>query len=103
MSLDWLWQDYVLYDYYKHKLLRKIEDFGRNNMDAEKQKLRNTLYRAIRHCHQPANTTISRSLRHFCAYYQKDEYQMVDEVRDIQRKKSLELILKSKVDKKIPR
>ena len=23
MSLEWLWQDYILYDYYKMKLLRE--------------------------------------------------------------------------------
>ena len=103
MSLEWLWQDYILYDYYKNKFLKRIEAFGWTNVNAGRQNLRNTLYRAISQCHQPANITLSRSFRHFCAYYQKDEYQMVDEVRDIQRKKSLELILKSKVDKKIPR
>ena len=100
MSLDWLWQDFILYDYYKMKLLKRIEAFGRKNMDAEKQKLRNTLHRAVSQCHQTKYTTMSISARHFCTYHEKDEYQMVDEVRDIQRKKCLEIILKSKKGKK---
>ena len=72
-------------------------------MDAEKQKLRNTLHRAVSQCHQSKYTTMSISARHFCTYHEKDDYQMVDEVRDIQRKKSLEILLKSDEDKKIQR
>ena len=103
MFLDWLWQDYVLYDYYKIKFLKRIKAFGRKNMDAAKQNIRSTLHRAINQCHHPENATMSESLRHFCAYYNKGEYQMIDEVRDMQRKKSLEILLKSEEDKTIQR
>ena len=89
--LDWLWQDYILYNHYKTKLLKKVEAFGRVEMDKEKQMMRNVLSRAISQCKVVQNVS-TKNIRHFCNYYRKDEFLMIDEVRDIQRKKSLDII-----------
>ena len=93
--LDWLWQDYILYNHYKTKFLKRVEVFGRVRMDIEKQKMRNVLSRAVSECDMPTNATTT-DVRHFCDYYQKDEFLMIDEVRDIQRKRSLDIISKLK-------
>ena len=80
-----------MYDYYKNKFLLRINGFGRENIDAEKENLRSTFQKTIRQCHQPENDAMSKSVRHFCAYHKTSELQMIDEVRDLQRKKSLEI------------
>ena len=36
-TLDWLWQDYILYDYYKNKLKERVDAFGRARIEAEKK------------------------------------------------------------------
>ena len=64
-------------------------------MDIEKQKMRNVLSRAISQCDMPTNATTT-DVRHFCDYYQKDEFLMIDEARDIQRQRSLAIIPKLK-------
>ena len=65
--------------------------FGREKMDMEIKKMRNVLSQKIKQCDQPSQE-ISQETRHFCDYYKKDERQMIDEVRDIQRTKSLAII-----------
>ena len=94
-TLDWLWQDYILYDYYKIKFLKRLEDFGQENMEAEKFNLRNAFKRSMSQCLQPGTAEKSKSIAHFCAYYDTPEFQMIDEVRDLQRKESLKIHLKS--------
>ena len=64
-------------------------------MDVEKQKMRNVLSRAFSECDMLTNAT-TKDIRHFCDYYQKDEFLMIDEVRDIQRNRSLDIISKLK-------
>ena len=64
-------------------------------MDAEIEKLRNTFNKTISQCQQSKNTTKTKSVEHFCAYHNTREFQMIDEVRNLQRKKSLEIHSKS--------
>ena len=101
-NLDWLWQDYILYEYYKRKFLKRIKAFGREKIDAEKENLRKTFNQTIIQCHQPENDAISKSAGHFCGYYETREFRMIDEVRDLQRKKSLEVHSKSCEVEEIP-
>ena len=89
-ALEWLWQDYILYDYYKTKFAERVEAFGRARIDAEKGVLRQTLSDAIRQCHEP-NDTRSDATNHFCNYYKKDELQMLFKLREVQEKKLLEV------------
>ena len=72
-----------------------MEAFGRVRMDIEKQKMRNVLSGAISQCDMLTNAT-TKNIRHFCDYHKKDEFLMIDEVRDIQRKSSLDIISKLK-------
>ena len=64
-------------------------------MDAEIEKLRNTFNKTMSQCQQPKNTTKTEAVEHFCNYHNTREFQMIDEVRDFQRKKSLEIHSKS--------
>ena len=94
-TLDWLWQDYILYEYYKAKLVKRVEAFGRERVETEKVLLRRTLSRAISECHKPHDTA-PNATSHFCNYYKKDELQMLVEVRDAQQKRCMKI---SKVSK----
>ena len=94
-TIDWLWQDYILYDYYKAKLVKRVEAFGRKRVDAEKVLLRSTLSRAISQCHKPHDTA-PNAMSHFCNYYKKDELQMLVEVRDAQQKRCMKVSKSSK-------
>ena len=80
-----------------------VDDYGQNAINVETDKLRNILSRTINQCNQPKNATISESVKHFCDYHDKNEFEMIDEVRSIQRKKSVEVILRSRQDSKISR
>ena len=80
-----------------------FDDYGQNTINVETDKLRNILSRTINQCNQTQNATISESVRHFCDYHDKNEFEMIDEVRSIQRKKSVEVILRSQQDSKISR
>ena len=80
----------MLYDHYKAKLAKRVEEFGRKRVDAEKVLLRRTLSRAISQCHKPHDTA-PNAMSHFCNYYKKDELQMLVEVRDAQQKRCMNI------------
>ena len=89
-ALEWLWQDYFLYEYYKKRFAERVEAFGRARINAEKQSLRCTLSDAISRCHKHDDIG-SDAINHFCNYYKKDELQMLYELREIQEKKALDI------------
>ena len=97
LNLDWLWQDYVLYNHYQTQFKKKVKSFGRKKMDIEKEKMRSVLSKAISQCGQLEKNT-PHDTNNFCNNYEKDEIIMIDEVRNAQRIKSLEIISKSKND-----
>ena len=74
-----------------------MEAFGRIEMDREKQKMRNVLSREISQCDMLRNGT-TKNISNFCGYHKKDEFLMIDEVRDIQRHKSLDILSRLKPD-----
>ena len=65
--------------------------FGRRQMDIEKEKLRNVLSRAISQCGRRKNSK-PRVIDHFCENYDKHENLIIDEVRNIQHIKSIEIM-----------
>ena len=89
-ALEWLWQDYFLYEYYKKKFAERVEAFGRAKINAEKQVLRRTLSNAISQCYKPDDIG-SDAIKHFCNYYKKDEIHMLHELQEIQKKKVLDI------------
>ena len=86
--LDWLWQDYILYDYYKTQFMDRVKAFGRQELDVEKEMLRKVSLQAMNECSNSRKT----SSGYFCNYYKKGELNFLDEVREIQRNKSLEML-----------
>ena len=89
-TLDWLWQDYILYDYYKNKLKERVEAFGRVRIETEKKILRRTLSDALIGCHKPDDIVVD-AVKHFCKYYKKDELEIIVELRDAQEGKVMEI------------
>ena len=69
--------------------------FGRARIEIEKEKMRDVLSREISRCVENENT-MSRATRHFCDYYKKDEFLMIDKLRDAQGKRSIEIISRLK-------
>ena len=80
----------MLYDYFKIRFKSKLEAFGQQRMEYEKLMLRGL-----------SNTTLMRCKKEprekFCEYFNKGELKFLDELRETQRNKSLEL-LKSDAD-----
>ena len=89
LNLGWLWQDYILYNHYKSQFKKRVDAFGRLQMDIEKEKMREVLDKKIGQC---GRNTTTLTTNHFCANYNKEELQMLEEVRNSQRKRSLEII-----------
>ena len=85
---DWLWEDYYLYDYFKKKFLLRLEEFGRLRLEEEKRILRNFTSKIIRQCEE--RKPMSRP--NICNYISKGEISFLEEVRNIQRKKSLQIL-----------
>ena len=75
--------------------MERVEAFGLERINAEKIVLRHRLSDAIKQCDQP-HDAVSSAIRHFCDYYKKDEFLMIDELRDAQRKRSIEIISRLK-------
>ena len=86
--LDWLWQDYILYDYYKTQFMDRVKAFGRPELDVEKEMLQKVSLQAMNEC----SISRKKSSGYFCNYYKKGELNFLDEVREIQRNKSLEIL-----------
>ena len=74
-----------------------MKSFGRTKMDIEKEKMRTVLSRTLSQCGK-LKKSIPQDTNHFCDNHEKDEIIMIDEVRNVQRKKSLEIISRLKND-----
>ena len=88
LILDWLWEDYHLYDYFKKKFLLRLEEIGRRRLEDEKRLLRNFTAKILRQCQE--RKPMSRP--NICNYISKGEISFLEEVRNIQREKSLKIL-----------
>ena len=50
LIIEWLWADYMLYDYFKDHFLAKLDRFGKQRLENEKQVLRNVTDTTIKRC-----------------------------------------------------
>ena len=75
----------MLYDYFKDRFLKKLDIFGKQRLENEKQVLRNITDTTIKICNE--NTADN-----FCQYFRKGELKFLDELRDFQTNKSLKLL-----------
>ena len=91
--LEWLWADYMLYNYFKDRFVTKLDKFGRQRLEYEKEVLRNLSESTLHRCKQ-------KPVANFCQYFNKGEIEFLDELRENQRNKSLKL-LKSSNDIKL--
>ena len=91
--LEWLWADYMLYNYFKDRFVRKLDELGRQRLEYEKEVLRNLSDGTLHRCKQ-------EPVANFCQYFNKGEIKFLDELRENQRNKSLKL-LKSRNDIKL--
>ena len=82
---EWLWADYMLYDYFKDRFMTKLDRFGKQRLENEKQVLRTITDTTIKRC----NENIADN---FCQYFRKGELKFLDELRDLQTNKSLKLL-----------
>ena len=82
---EWLWADYMLYDYFKDRFMTKLDVFGKLRLENEKQVLRTITDTTIKRC----NENIADN---FCQYFRKGELKFLDELRDLQTSKSLKLL-----------
>ena len=83
--LEWLWADYMLYDYFKSRFETKLKEFGKQRMVMEKAVLRNLSDNTLGRCDQ-------EPLEKYCEYFIKSEMDFLDEIRDIQRNRSLQVL-----------
>ena len=85
LIIEWLWADYMLYDYFKDRFMTKLDILGKQRLENEKQKLRTLTDTTIKRCNE--NTADN-----FCQYFRKGELKFLDELRDFQTNKSLKLL-----------
>ena len=83
--VEWLWADYMLYDYFKSRFKSKLEAFGQRRLELEKEILRNISDNTLLRCKQVP-------LEKYCEYFNKGELKFLDELRETQRNRSLQLL-----------
>ena len=66
----------------------RVQAFGRQELDVEKEILQKVSLQAMNECSNSRKT----SSGYFCNYYKKGELNFLDDVREIQRNKSLEIL-----------
>lgn len=91
-----------MYDHFKNQFKIKVDVFGRAKMNIEKEKMANVLSREIAQCGSPTYGT-PPATTHFCDNYEKNELLMIDEVRNSQAKRSMEILSTLKQDSTKPR
>jgi len=82
---EWLWADYMLYDYFKDRFMTKLDIFGQQRLEYEKQVLRIVTDKKLKRCNHNLGDID-------CQYFRKGELKFLDELRDVQTNKSLKLI-----------
>ena len=80
--IEWLWADYLLYDYFKDRFMTKLDILGQQRLEDEKQVLRNVTGITFKRCNE-------NYADNFCQYFRKGELNFLDELRNIQTNKSL--------------
>ena len=108
MISEWLWADYLLYEHFKNKFLKKREAFGLQNLENDKRILKEAIDRVEDRCikgkvennvlpkkdrifgHNVMGYEVKMSSGKDCPYYTMGESHFVDIVRSIQRNKSNE-------------
>ena len=66
----------------------RVQAFGRQELDVEKEILQKVALQAMNEC----SNSRKKSSGYFCNYYKKGELNFLDEVREIQRNKSLAML-----------
>ena len=66
----------------------RVQAFGREELDVEKEILQKVSLQAMNEC----SNSRKKSSGYFCNYYKKGELNFLDEVREIQRNKSLAML-----------
>ena len=80
----------MLYEYFKEQFLKRIESFGQQKLVYEKEKMRLISQRVINRCKKDKMDPV-------CEYYKKNEGEFLDELRDYQTNKSLQILLNNVV------
>ena len=71
--IEWLWADYMLYDYFKDRFMTKLDIFGQQRLEYEKQVLRNLTDKKLKRCNQNLGDID-------CQYFRKGELKFLDEL-----------------------
>ena len=114
---EWLWADNLLYEYFKKIFLNQRKAFGLQKLKHEKQILEKASNKVKKRCIEAKveNKDLAENDRLYgddvmgykvrqnngkdCPYYTMKEDNFVDDVRSIQRKKSIAKIKKHNVTK----
>ena len=83
--LEWLWADYMLYDYFKTRFKSKLEAFGQQRMEEQKTILRDITDSTLVGCKE-------ESFKNVCKYINKYENPFLKKLQQIQKQKSLKLL-----------
>ena len=75
----------MLYNYFKDRFETKLDTFGRQRLEYEKEVLRNLSDITLNMCKQEPVASV-------CQYFNKGEMKFLDELREIQRYKSLKML-----------
>ena len=83
---EWLWADYMLYDYFKEQFLQRTTELGQEKLAYEKEVLRNVSESTLRRCKK-------QKADRGCEYFNKGEISFLDEIREQQTNKSVRRIV----------
>ena len=76
----------MLYDYFKARFESKLDGFGRKRLELEKKRLKDVTDDKLRRCK-------GNNPKEMCKYYHKPEIAFIEELKSIQKKKSLQLLV----------
>ena len=76
----------MLYEYFKEQFLQKTAEFGHEKLAHEKKVLRNLSERTLRKCKK-------QNADEVCKYFEKGEIDFLEEVRENQTNKSVQIIV----------
>ena len=76
----------MLYDYFKVQFLQKTKIYGHKRLVYEKEVLRNVSENTLRNC-------LEKNGEKDCEYLVKDELSFIEEIRETQTNKSVQIIL----------
>ena len=84
---EWLWGDYILYDYFKKEFFSKRKEFGLERLRYEKETLKNITEQTMKKCEHDKNDE-------FCRYFNLPEMIFLNKIKERQSAKSVRLLTK---------